>query len=353
MASTVKKIELAPDEVYLQEALKNGRGHLVREMSMKALGKPDTRFQSRSDHLDMDHVHRLDLILQQQGSLSPIIVFTAEVASRPQYRIVDGFHRHEVYRIARRESIPAYLIDSYPKSLDREAMMFAAMANQVTLLARNREDMRKAASMLFSDPECWKWSDGRIASHIGIAPVTAMRYRADFMAANSLGPPKIVVGKDGEKYSYKTVQEAPRRVVKPTKVTSTTDQKPGAQVNQALDPENQPRRTLLEFEDLQFFLTRRLISYNSLDTGYKAPGIRGFRVRDSVVTTADLRNPASLPYAVGCLLMLKHLVDFRVDQLVAICYPADGHKASLAIARELGIVFFTPDEFAERFKPGS
>src|SRR6516164_9267592 len=28
MASTVKKIELAPDEVYLQEALKNGRGHL-------------------------------------------------------------------------------------------------------------------------------------------------------------------------------------------------------------------------------------------------------------------------------------------------------------------------------------
>ena len=209
MASATKKIELAPDEAYIHDAIREGRAKR-EEVSMKAIGTPDPRFQSRVLRLDSLHVHRLDLILQNKGDLEGIVIFRAVKGSKQRLIVADGFHRHEVYRIAKRRSIPAIVLDVSWDQIEREATLFAAMANQVTLLSRTKEDVRKAVEMLLSDDECFRWSKARIANHCGTTPATVTRIQAEYCSRAGIKPPEVVVDIHGAQLPANRTKGSPR-----------------------------------------------------------------------------------------------------------------------------------------------
>ena len=152
------KLELTPDEIFLQDALRSGRA-IKTEISMK-LGEPDLSLQARENHLDMTHVHRLSAILESQGLSSPVIVFRDK---KGRLWLADGFHRHECYKKASKEAIPAYQIEGEKL----EAIEYATMCNRHTCLGKTRDDIRKAIRMLLATPEWFDRSDSWIASKVG------------------------------------------------------------------------------------------------------------------------------------------------------------------------------------------
>jgi hypothetical protein len=205
-----KKVEMAPDEVFLQEALKSGKAKLVEELSMKAIGKPDLTYQARVNHIDMDHVHRLSIIHDQDAKLSPVVMFMAICGSIVRYILADGFHRHEVCRRKGLPAIRAYVVHVAMDQIEHEARMFAAMCNQIVSLPRTKDDERKAVEMLFSDAVCWEWSDSRIAKHCGIASsVTVKKYRVNYSHQRNIAMPDLVVHEGGKILSRTRV---PQRV---------------------------------------------------------------------------------------------------------------------------------------------
>ncbi len=145
---------------------------------MKALGKPDLSLQARVNHLDMTHVHRLSAILESQNVLAPVIIFCDK---KGKLWLADGFHRHECYRKARKEAIPAYQIEGERL----EAIEFATMCNRHTCLGRTREDIRKAIYMVFEMSQWFNRADEWIAVHIGCGAGTVSRARYDFCKSRS------------------------------------------------------------------------------------------------------------------------------------------------------------------------
>lgn len=192
-----KKFELAPDEVFIQETLKSGRAKLDENLSMKAIGKPDVAFQARVKHLDMDHVHRLSAIHDQDGKLAPIVVFMAIAGATVRYILADGFHRHEVYRRKGLPAIRAYVVECSMEEIEHEARLYAAICNRVVSLPRTKDDIRKAVEMLFVDPVCWRWPSTRIASHCGVTAGTAMRYKKEYALRTGIDFPEEIQDKTG------------------------------------------------------------------------------------------------------------------------------------------------------------
>lgn len=153
--SSARHLELTPDEVFLEEALRSGKA-IKTEISMKALGKPDVQFQARVIHLDMTHVHRLSMNLENQGFLAHVVVFRD---TKGKLCLADGFHRHECYRKAGKAAIPAYQVTG-----DRnEAIEFAAMCNRQNCLGRTKDDERKAIKMLLNVPAT-EWLQKKVES---------------------------------------------------------------------------------------------------------------------------------------------------------------------------------------------
>lgn len=179
-----KKPERFPDEIYLQDALKSGKA-TIQDVSMKAIGTPDTRLQARIEHLDKEHVRKLHEIKIREGKLSPVAIFRT---SAEKLLLADGFHRHEVYRNEKAESIPAYVIEG--EWID--AVEFATMCNRQLCKPRAREDIKKAAFMILDTPEWFGRGDAWIAKHIGTSPVTITRYRVEFCEATNRKLPERV-----------------------------------------------------------------------------------------------------------------------------------------------------------------
>ena len=188
--ATVANYRMTPDEAYLREAVKSGRAKLT-QLSMKALGKPDTRLQCRVQHLDVEHVRRLDLIDEETGSIAPIVVFEP---SDGTYLIADGFHRHRMKEIKRAEWIAAYVM----KGTRLDALEFFNLCNRQLCLPRTREDIRKAINLLLSEDH-WFWkSDGAIATHIGCAVATVTKRRTEWCKEKGIPFPRTyedIVGK--------------------------------------------------------------------------------------------------------------------------------------------------------------
>jgi hypothetical protein len=84
--------------------------------------------------------------------------------------------------------------------------------------------------------------------------------------------------------------------------------------------------------------------------GAKHPYIRGAYGYGVVLTVASLDSVESLPWAVGCVHLLRALVGSPTDRLVVVCYPEDGPAASIELARKLGVEFLTPDELVASLK---
>ncbi len=183
-------VEITPDEQLLQDALRDGWA-VKKDISMNLLGEPDTKLQARVVHLNEGHVARLREVLQESGRLRSIVVFR-ESSSRKLW-LADGFHRHEAYRLEGKTMIPAFVLEGGYRS----ALKFATMCNRGNCLGRTREDERKAAFMLFSDPEWSNKSNGLIGENIGKSSKTIDKWRLEFCRENKVEVPSIVETKKG------------------------------------------------------------------------------------------------------------------------------------------------------------
>src|SRR3954466_13164339 len=106
-----KKVELFPDEQFIQDAMRSQRCS-IQELSMKALGTPDTAYQAREVHLDINHVRMLEGIARDNdGKLGPVVVFSAVEGKVTRYILADGFHRHAALTNMRAKSIRAYVVE--------------------------------------------------------------------------------------------------------------------------------------------------------------------------------------------------------------------------------------------------
>lgn len=171
----------------MEQARKEGR---VRSemLSMKVL-KPDLSLQARVNHIDPDHVRSLHEILKNGQPLAPIIVFEV---SPGHFKIADGFHRHEVYRREGSLGIPCLVITG---SL-LEAIEYAASCNQKLSLGRKRDDIQKAAFMLFENGWISK-SDAITARHIGVTPSCVTRWKVAYCDKTGIEFPEFVVDENG------------------------------------------------------------------------------------------------------------------------------------------------------------
>ncbi|WP_165073298.1 ParB N-terminal domain-containing protein [Paludisphaera rhizosphaerae] len=183
----MKKASQFADERIIEEKRRDG---LVRteEVSMKAVDA-DTRFQARVEHLDLGHVAYLESVVRDGRELTPISLFDL---GKAKMVIGDGIHRHDAYRRAGRPSIPAMVIHG----TEQDALEFAAAANQRASLRRKREDIRKAAFMLFGNG--WlNRTTGVIADHIGTTPGSVLKWRAEYASQTGEAIPDVVEGFNG------------------------------------------------------------------------------------------------------------------------------------------------------------
>lgn len=158
------------------------------EISMKHL-KPDTSLQARVNTLDMENVRKLQGVLKDGMELQPIVVFDI---GEHEYKIADGFHRHEAVR---RDGRPAITCDVIKGTL-QEAIEYAASCNRDFCLPRQQEDIKKAVYMLLENG----WLDKAamaIADQVGCSDYTVTKCRALFCDENAIKVPDVTYNRNG------------------------------------------------------------------------------------------------------------------------------------------------------------
>lgn len=347
--SAAKHLELTPDEIYLQDALRSGKA-IKTEISMKALGKPDVGLQARVNHLDMTHVHRLGMSLENQGFLAPVVVFRD---AQGKLWLADGHHRHECYRKAGKAAIPAYQIDGDR----REALEFATMCNRENCLGRTREDQRKAAFMLFACDEWFCKSNSLIARHIGVAAETLSRWRHGYCVEHNVVPPEDRIDskgriackprkkgqipniryRDGHGFRFQmNGQEYYAGSVKEAKEKA-----------QALVNSEVRSISLTSIHTLKAFLRKR--GFNVWTNGGPGSQFGNCIVcGDMVIVAGQCGTPGDYEVLVGRSVLCKQ--KYCSDGRMAIVSNSFFQCESLDIAKQLGIEFMTPDGLVESLK---
>lgn len=144
--------------------------------------------------IDDDHVADLVAAWLAKSDIPPLTVYF----DGSEYHLSDGFHRLAAARIAKRSSVP---VDLKPGS-KRDAWKAALQANQGHGLRRSNADKRRLVTLALNDDELVKWSDNRVAEHIGVSQEMVRQTRAQLTtvvsspAAKTKDEPKI--GKDGK-----------------------------------------------------------------------------------------------------------------------------------------------------------
>lgn len=401
--SAPPKLELLPDEQFIQDAIKDGRCQ-IRDLPIRLLGEPDTAYQARVQHLDVGHVQILESIYQEQGKLGPAVVFMAGAEKSTRYILADGFHRYAALKNLGVTVILAHVVESAPGRIEHEARLFAAMCNRRMSLPRKEEDKRKAVAMLFADPECWTWSSQRIADHCGFAtgkPV--IRMKAEYALEHGLDLPKQTIDKTGRSSrpprpitsgsDLPTIREHIRgdgskefrswigakyvslgsceeeSIDKLNTYIETSDLGEVQKFARKTEPSGK-RTTLLRdlpkckesptkrrydaqirAKDLMSDFAKHGLVFKAINrTGTRYPQLRGWQGHGTVIVAAKLDSGESVPWAIGCLMMLRELSGHDDYRLVVVCYRDNGAPASIELARKLGIEFLTPDEFVASLK---
>ena len=363
--ATATKIQLTADEEYLQAALKDGRAR-KEDISMKALGTPDTRFQARVIHLNMDHVHRLSRSLEELGALAPIVVFHNRKTGK--MHVGDGFHRFDVYRRAKMLSIPAYVIDCDPESWERETMEFATMCNREACLGRTREDIKKAVFMLLADSVWFNRGVSSIASHAGCHTATTVKYRAQFCEERGLSIPETTCTLDGKRRrtrSSKTVGLSvytDRRNGNPQyrcsingknlylgKDLVVAEKKLGELADEA--EKNRSLHTSIIRSPDQFF-TYRSLAFKPIRLS-KAYMVTGWFGYEKILVTADGRSLDGMVKSVGSIELLRLEFGQHVEGVILIPAMENTTAQMTFYLHQVNINVLTPDELVASLKPGS
>lgn len=358
--ASAKKLDLFPDEQFIQDALRSGRC-TKQELSMKVLRDPDTAYQARELHLNLDHVRWLEGVARENdGKLQWVVVFMAMVGKVARYILADGFHRHAALTNMRAKSIRAYVVACSPEDLEHEARLFATTCNRKNCLPRNKEDIKKAVEMLFADPECWPWSDSRIADHCGIASRSVSRYRTAYSIKAGVPVPRFVVTSSGMNYPYgetlKTYIGKRMRgasITFQSKVNGKTfnlgsEKVKAEEKKRAItDQIESTKRLISSTPSLMFYLSRKGVQFEVCRT-LKIP--KTYHYYGVIFTPMSYKSSDSLLAAIGRLCLTKHCLGGNPSRLVVLCVPEDVAPLVATTAREMGIEFLTPDQLVESLK---
>jgi hypothetical protein len=134
-----------------------------------------------------------------------------------EYWLADGFHRFYGHREAKKASVKCVVHNGTV----RDAILFAAGANDAHGLQRSRDDKRNAINTLLDDKEWGKRSSNWIAQQCKVSHNTVEACRKDRLSIdNPKQEPEKRTGKDGKAQSAKKKQ--------PASVTGTGTNPPSA-----------------------------------------------------------------------------------------------------------------------------
>lgn len=111
--------------------------------------------------IDEDHVADLRTAWEEKKEIPALLVFF----DGTEYWLADGFHRLAAAVLAKRASVPCDI----QKGTKREAWLASLAANRIHGLRRTHADKRRVVTLALNDDELVKWSDGRIADHVGVS----------------------------------------------------------------------------------------------------------------------------------------------------------------------------------------
>lgn len=356
-----KTIEIFPDEAFIQKAMKEGRCS-IHELSMKQLGDPDTAYQARELHLDVNHVRLLEGIYREQGQLAPVVCFRALAAKPPRVILADGFHRHAALKHAKAAGIRAYVIDVAPDEIEHEARMFAAMCNRRLCLPRSSADIKKAVDLLFGDGDCWSWSDSRIAAHCGTTQGTVSRHRVRFMKEKELEPPTFTKTLNGRHVPYhrdratyvgehakERRRTGYRATINGKTISLGSDEMLAREAIAQLRVKKETSRSMLRSNQRirEYLKCKNLCFETCFGRGAEAAVLSGSFGYGVLCVGCDLSVPHELLTCVGRLFMIRQKMELHTYRMIILCCVEDGNSYLIEIAKKLGIEFLTPDELIE------
>jgi hypothetical protein len=258
--------------------------------------------------------------------------------------------------------------------IEYEARLFSAMCNQNLSLGRTKEDVRKAVELLFADPDCWQWSDMRIAKHCGSNRGSVTNWRIVYKEQTGTELPETVMNASGDHCRYTSEARSSVRGRIPQLLVTEENSGSGRSrrkryrtcvqnkvINLGYD-EDKAKEILKTIKDdmesrsvdihtiYSLFVSNRLNFARINKLGIKF--VRGFVGHGVAVTSCGFTAEESVPWAVGCLMMLREMADVPVARLIVVCYPEDvtGMKSSIEVASKLGVEFLTPDELIASLK---
>lgn len=360
--ATATKMAMFPDEVFLNAAIKDRRA-IKKELSLKAIGTPDTRLQQRVQ-TDVNHVRLLEGVLREGDKLRPIIVF--EDASG-KFHVADGFHRHGAHVNFGASSIWAWVIQGEW----RDAMVYSTMCNRNLCLKRTKEDIKKAVMTLFGDEEWFLMADMVISKHCGVSPHTVRRYRTEYCEMHDRQTPENLRTSKGNlvpsRRTWKRgVPSFCRRTdTRSGKVSATIffTNIDGRYIYLGTNNEEESRRrydelirnienkriTLSKSSLTQYFDGQNVSIQSATPTQGTLDGVYGHRGCGCSITWCESENPDAITAAVGRVILLEAVLG-ATGRRVVLSYQKDKYRDTVALARQIGVEFLTPEELVASIK---
>lgn len=316
-------------------ATKKATVYPIHELSLNAI-KVDYSLQSRVE-TSVEYMREYSEAMLRGDIFPPVKVIRDQ---NGKYWLYDGFHRFGATKKTGAKSIRAEVRDGTKE----DAYVLSAGSNKEFSIKRSKNDIRKAAYMLFALPEWWGKSDNLISQHIGAATATIKAHRVAYSAQHDVDIPSVVdaerngtsykmaYGRQPKRgYGQKWVRPVPQPVIEaPGRLQSTI------QSHQATKSNNQVIQELN-----RFFLEHKVVFDRhkvTPHTGMVAWVGYGFIAVESSLWPSETVNSV-----VGRILMMRQRLGLGLSPFVVTTSPLE--DAMTAIAREMGIQFKTPDEF--------
>jgi hypothetical protein len=285
-----------------------------------------------------------------------------------KYWLADGFHRYGARKILARSDRKFEGIRAEVRNGTRdEAIVYSAGANQKFSIPRTKDDIKKAAFMLFGMDGWLRKTAKSIAEHIGVSNKSAAKYRAEYCNIHKIQLPDEVEDLRGNTWSTRTYAEGGephldakgRHFIIKTKgrkvrLCSKEEgierawQVYGEMKSRAQAPKQHIPRDNEKFA--QFLRARGIFAYPASKEllGY-SPGLHAIHVGDVLATYSITEYGDSTTAAVGRLLCIRSLFGTS-GRNVIVCHVNDMRPKVIEAGSQLGIEFMTPDEFVASLK---
>jgi lysophospholipase L1-like esterase len=149
------------------------------------------------EEIHPDTVSDYAQVLRQGKTLPAVVVFYDGAV----YWLADGFHRYFAHRELGLERVEADI----RQGTQRDAVLYAAGANDTHGLRRSNADKRRAVKMILADPEWAGWSNVEISKRCAVDDKTVASVREELAQGVGSGIPRIRKAiRAGKTYEIKT-----------------------------------------------------------------------------------------------------------------------------------------------------